>query len=283
MSSSSNDSGLEFATIGLAGWHGQPPVMDRFHRHNEIELNYVEQGSITYLSGARQATVSAGRLAVFWGAIPHRLARREEPTTFYWLTLPLAWFLQWRLPEALVHSVLHGDVVLSQGAAPDYDPVLLRQWHRDLEEGSEERRKVLLLELEARLRRLAISVDAGEVPAEGARPHLDERGLDKVERMTRHIAEHYTEALKVQDIARTVGLHPNYAMTLFRRALGIGIVDYVTQHRVTHAQRLLATTDSGILEIAFASGFGSASRFYAAFKRECGRTPREYRFSVRAG
>ncbi|MGH3147252.1 MAG: AraC family ligand binding domain-containing protein, partial [Rubrobacter sp.] len=93
------DSGSEFATMGFDGWHGRPPVMERYHRHNEVELNYVEEGSVTYVSGARQATVLAGQIAVFWAAIPHRLARREEPTTFYWFTLPLAWFLQWRLSE----------------------------------------------------------------------------------------------------------------------------------------------------------------------------------------
>jgi AraC-like DNA-binding protein len=278
------DAGAEFATMGFAGWRGEPPVMEAFHRHNEVELNYVEEGSITYVSGARQATVSSGQIAVFWAAIPHRLAGREEPTTFYWLTLPLAWFLQWRLPEPLIHSVLHGEVVMSPGTSPDhYDLALFRRWHGDLEDGSEERRKTLLLELEARLRRLAISVDGDEAPPETARPLLDGKGLDNVEWMTRYIAEHYAEPVRVEDVAGAVGLHPNYALTLFRQALGMSIVDCVTQHRVTHAQRLLATTNSGVLEIAFASGFGSASRFYAAFKRETGLTPRQYRASVQAG
>ncbi|MGH3147253.1 MAG: helix-turn-helix domain-containing protein [Rubrobacter sp.] len=159
---------------------------------------------------------------------------------------------------------------------------MFRRWHEDLEDGSEERQRVLLLELEARLRRLTMSFCAEEIAPEGTRPPLDEKGLDNVERMTRYIAQNYAESLKVADVARAVKLHPNYALTLFRRVLGMGMVDYVTQHRVAHAQRLLATTDSGVLEIAFDSGFGSASRFYAAFKDECGRTPVEYRASVRA-
>jgi AraC family transcriptional regulator, melibiose operon regulatory protein len=268
--------------MGLASWRGQPPVMERFHRHNEVELNYVEEGSVTYVSGASQATVSTGQFAVFWAAIPHRLVRREEPTTLHWLTLPLAWFLRWRLSEPLVHAVLHGKVVSSADTGSTYDLALFRRWHDDLEDGSEDRREVLLLELEARLRRLTVPVDAGEATLDVARPLPDERGLDNVERMTRYIAEHYAEPLRVADIARVVGLHPNYALTLFRRVLGMGIVDYVTQHRVTHAQRLLATTDSGVLEIAFASGFGSASRFYVAFKSECGLSPGAYRASVRS-
>jgi transcriptional regulator GlxA family with amidase domain len=56
-----------------------------------------------------------------------------------------------------------------------------------------------------------------------------------------------------------------------------GILDYLTQYRVAHAQRLLVTTDLPVLEIALACGFNSLSRFYAAFKKICGRSPRTYR------
>ena len=44
---------------------------------------------------------------------------------------------------------------------------------------------------------------------------------------------------------------------------------------VQHA--LLVTTDQPILELAFDSGFHSASAFYAAFQRATGVTPLEYR------
>jgi len=72
-------------------------------------------------------------------------------------------------------------------------------------------------------------------------------------------------------------LHPNYAMGLFKRGVGTTLVDYITKHRVSHAQRLLATTDIKIVEVALSSGFASMSRFNAAFRKECGCPPREYR------
>jgi transcriptional regulator GlxA family with amidase domain len=70
-------------------------------------------------------------------------------------------------------------------------------------------------------------------------------------------------------------------MTIFREAFGVGIVDYVTQHRVAHAQQLLATGDLNVLDVAMQSGFGSASRFYEAFKQVCGTTPLAYRRELR--
>jgi transcriptional regulator GlxA family with amidase domain len=66
-------------------------------------------------------------------------------------------------------------------------------------------------------------------------------------------------------------------MGLFKKAFGMSLADYLTHHRVSHAQRLLVTTAEKIAEVAFNSGFNSISRFNEAFRESCGCTPREYR------
>lgn len=99
--------------------------------------------------------------------------------------------------------------------------------------------------------------------------------------MAYFIAQRYTEKLTVQDVAPHVKLHPNYAMSLFHRTFGTTLINYLTQHRVSHAQRLLATTEESIANVAFDSGFNSISRFNDAFRRACGCSPREYRSSHR--
>jgi AraC-like DNA-binding protein len=109
------------------------------------------------------------------------------------------------------------------------------------------------------------------------RADLSESRLSKAEQMACYIAQRYTEPLSVEEISRCVGLHPGYAMTLFQKTFGMTLVGYVTQHRVAHAQRLLATSDKKVLPIAIESGFGSLSRFNEVFRRLCGCTPREHR------
>ena len=95
--------------------------------------------------------------------------------------------------------------------------------------------------------------------------------------MAAFIAENYTRKLTTDEIGRAVKLHPNYAMGLFKKTFGLSLIDYVTQHRISHVQRLLATTDVKIVEVALDSGFNSISRFNEAFKRACNCSPREYR------
>jgi AraC-like DNA-binding protein len=101
--------------------------------------------------------------------------------------------------------------------------------------------------------------------------------MNKVEQIACLIAQRYTEPLTVAEIGKGVGLHPNYAMGLFKKAFGTTLLDYLMHHRISHAQRLLATTNEKIVEVAFSSGFNSISRFNETFRRACGCTPREYR------
>jgi AraC-like DNA-binding protein len=283
-----------YFTFGLASLRGEPRQYEEFHRHNEIELQYVERGAFTQLLSSGRFTVSEGQFAVLWGAMPHRLIHVEPRTVLHWLTVPLAWFLEWQLPDAITRPLLDGEVLRDSGAGRSASDLLLfTQWHADLKRNSAAARKVVLLEAEARLRRMRPNRSLRS--AQQHPPHRsvvrlrakadsvpDAGGLGKVELMAAYVAEHYRGEISVPEIARAVGLHPDYAVTLFRKSCGMGLVDYITQHRVSHAQRLLSTTNHKILDVAFASGFGSASRFYAAFAQLCKQSPKEYRrdFSV---
>lgn len=53
--------------------------------------------------------------------------------------------------------------------------------------------------------------------------------------------------------------------------------ELIAQHKITHAQDLLANTDHGIAQVAFEAGFESMSTFYFWFKRCVGNTPGNYR------
>jgi AraC-like DNA-binding protein len=257
--------------------------MPRFHRHHEIELNFVEQGLLTYLFGGATVTISAGQFVLFWAVVPHQTIYVEPATIYHCLTVPLTQFLQWRLPAALKNQVLRELVVRDGDAAHTaIDRVLFKQWQSDLRAESPERRAIVLLEVEARLRRLALTSAACAAEPAGARALLSAAGREKVELMARTIAERYAEPLRIADIAATAGLHPNYAMQLFRKTFGMSLLDYLTQYRVAQAQRLLVTADATILAIAMECGFGSTSRFYAAFKRVCGTSPGAYRASLAA-
>ena len=258
-------------------WEPQP--MNRADRHNEIELNLLDSGTLTYLLGGRRVTLRPRRLTAFWAATPHQILGSQDLTFYYVVTIPLAWLLGWGLPEHLVECLLSGVVVEEPDAsAGDRDVARFAQWREDLSSDRERQEEAALLELKARLLRLAA----------GTRDRLC-RGQHRVlaavgpgaptsvERMATFVARHYHEPIGAEEVAREVGLHPDYASALFRKAFGVTPSRFILQHRVSHAQRMLVTSDAKVLEVAMDAGFGSLSRFNATFRQLCGCAPRQYR------
>jgi AraC family transcriptional regulator, melibiose operon regulatory protein len=263
-------------TFGLRVWRGEVPRMAESHRHHELELNLIFNGSMTYLFGGQRFTLETGQLMLFWGTLPHRLLACDKGTVCGWLTLPLATFLGYGLPEKLTQRVLHGELVVDR--IREVDRGLFEQWLDDWQRPTAERQEVLELELGSWLRRLSLNLTAG--PKNAA---AKQRQTSKAARLAEFMSEHYQEPLQIREVAKAVDLNESYASTLFKDTFSMTMLDYLTQHRLAHAQRLLVTTDKSVLEIAFDAGFGSSSQFYAAFMKACGQTPLAYRKRVRSG
>ncbi|GAB4461964.1 MAG: helix-turn-helix domain-containing protein [Armatimonadaceae bacterium] len=270
----------------MAVWRGNPRQMSFAHRHLDLEINYVLHGTMTYLIGGAMTTLPLRRVCAIWGGVPHQLIHAppasEGACEAIWATVPLTQVLGWQLPESLIGHLLGRGLVLDDEDRPG-DVALLRQWMDDLRSGADAAERIVLLEMEARLRRLALSFEQrGTLPASsiGAKTNPSEQGTANVEAIARFLSERYREPIRVEDVAAAVHLHPNYAMTLFRRHTGMTISRYLTLQRVAHAQRLLATTRCSIVDAANESGFGSLSRFYEAFQQQTGCSPRQFRLRV---
>lgn len=208
---------------------GAPRVMSALHQHREVEVNFVAEGELSYLFGGAIVALAAGELAVFWAMIPHQTVRVAEGTKSYCVHLPLARFLQWRVPHEFTSRLLHGEIVRERDAqAAARDRSLFEQWRTDLSSAAADVNHVVLLELEARVRRLARSVTAApaDAPVSDARAAGD-RSFDKIEQMAIFITENYQERISTADIAAAANLHPNYAMALFRARCGVTLGEYL--------------------------------------------------------
>lgn len=265
-----DSSRAEFSPYGFTCELWTPSRMPRPDKHNEIEINYLQTGSLTYLLGANRITVEAGRLAIFWAAIPHQIVASKGREPYYVVTLPLGEFLAVGLPVTFVNRILQGELVIEPAADP-CDPLKIQQWESERRHRDPMNERAIRLEVQARLLRLARATSSSP-----AAKHPDPT-LSRADRLACYIARHYNEPLTAEQIAKANDLHPNYAMNLFRQAFGTTITTFITQHRITHAQRLLVTTSDSILDVALAAGFQSLSRFNEAFKKACGCPPRDYR------
>lgn len=255
----------------LVAGMGVAEPMKEAEPHGELEVNFVYGGALRYFMGGRFVEVPAGSLSIFWGAMPHQLLEAEPKTEFMFVHVPLVRLLRWNLSSTFLRKLLAGELVADPQSSA-WDGELTRRWVADARAGDSGALHICELEVEARLRRLASKRQYKAAPRS-----VEQKAQKQVEAITAFLAESYREDISTADIGRAIGLHPNYAMTLFRRECGMSIWQYLIRLRLSHAQLMLLSTEKTVLAIALESGFGSLARFYAAFTRECGISPGEFR------
>jgi AraC family transcriptional regulator, melibiose operon regulatory protein len=254
-------------------------LMPSPHMHSQIELNYVTEGFMTYRFDGRTITVEAGDFVFFWGTVPHQVIEKAEVTKFVCLYLPLSSFRNIAVSDLLNRTLLSGGLIkasrMLSGEENQFD-----RWHNELLSHDSRLEHIVHDELIARIRRVDIDgwVDLRAIALSAASlGAVDGQRLQKAEAMALFISEHGDEEITVDDVAACVGLHPNYAMSLFRKSLGLTINQFITRTRLDAAQALLVSSEKDVADVAFQCGFGSLSRFYDAFQHKFGISPAKFR------
>ena len=80
--------------------------------------------------------------------------------------------------------------------------------------------------------------------------------------------------LSRQAMARLAGVSPRHLDRLFTAQLKAGFLETYRLLRLDHAHKLLEQSPMSVSEIAFATGFASASHFSRAFQRRFGISPK---------
>ncbi len=80
--------------------------------------------------------------------------------------------------------------------------------------------------------------------------------------------------------AKILNISPSYLSTLFRKETGITLTEYVNRRRVEYGVLLLNTTNMQVQTIAQHCGISDINYFTRIFKKQIGKTPKEYRNSI---
>ena len=263
----------EFKPYGLSCERWTPGLMRKPDQHNEIEINFFPEGAITYLVQDTKITVPARKLAIFWALVPHQIVQFEGIAPYFVCTIPFSQFLEWKLPEMFVDRILKGELLIETSENySSFDEFLLNNWLSDLNKNKTS--EVTLLEIRARLFRMA---DSFTHVKENTASSIKSNEISNVERIAVYIAQNYHNQIKVANIGNAVGLHPDYANSIFKKAFGSTLSDYIIEERISAAKRKLVATDMSITEICYECGFNSLSRFNEAFRKINDCTPREFR------
>ncbi|WP_309085720.1 helix-turn-helix domain-containing protein [Chelativorans sp.] len=264
-----------------------PKLMPEQHWHGHVEFNWFTEGGMTYRFDGRLVEIPAQRLVMFWAGIPHQTVHIDHGPSGNArqcnVYLPLDTFLHMPHLGELTEAMIGGGIVMLPEDA--VDDAILERWYQDYRSGNAERADILKSEIANMLRRTALVgweellppwIETVSPSMRGASP------LRYVVAMVRHILENLSEPLSARDLARVVGLHPNYALNLFTRVMRIPIRRFIIRMRLIRARALLFEGNVSIANAAFQSGFASLSQFYAHFRAAYGITPLEMRQNLLA-
>jgi AraC family transcriptional regulator len=100
-------------------------------------------------------------------------------------------------------------------------------------------------------------------------------------RVIDYIESNLDSPLRMASLAEISGLSQYRFAHNFKSATGVPPYQYVLRTRLDRAKQMLRQTNLSVLDIAYAVGCQSISRFNSLFRRELGTTPSHYRASFR--
>lgn len=87
----------------------------------------------------------------------------------------------------------------------------------------------------------------------------------------------YAEKIKLKDVAKSFGIHPNYLTRIFHNKYGLSPKQYLINLKLKKARRLLTTTELSVSVIASSLGFDDQLAFSKIFKKEVNASPTAFR------
>lgn len=252
------------------------------HCHDGIELNYLYAGSCHQIVNGRDIELREGQTLLLSSNTVHTILPLGERDILFNININ---------PEFLISQVLgrlHCNTIVNQLFVESlktsltvddfllftsqnnrklrtYMEYMLDEWEsptpmaRDITESL-----LVLLISELVLEYRQEDVFKGGSPVGAALPILS------------YLEEHYASCT-LDETARVFHLNPTYLSNLLKDKIGLSYREIVQHLRLDVAERLLATTDLTVTEIARQVGYENVTFFYRIFERRCGCKPAEYR------
>lgn len=269
------DEGLPFKLFQFEGSTGN--YKREKHWHTSVEIFIVFEGELFFYLDEKEHLLKEGEFLIINSNEVHSIEAPDENHTVV-LQIPLKLFENYftaqrfiRFSQAMKSE--NGELE-SQDA---YFAELIQEMYqlyaaRDL--GYELRICSLFYEIMYLLVKNYRETEA----AEGEIRHS--RKLDVLSKITTYMREHYTEDLKLSQVASIFGYSAEYLSRLFVKHANVNFKTYLQDIRMGYAYRELLNTDNTISQIAQKHGFCSSRAFTKEYQKRYGILPSEQRMKM---
>jgi AraC-like DNA-binding protein len=103
----------------------------------------------------------------------------------------------------------------------------------------------------------------------------------RLRRVANFVESHFSEVIRLEQVASAAGLEVTYFSKYFRRQVGLNFRDWLAAYRIEKACQLMREQKHSITHVASLSGFGDARNFERATMKYAGCTPKYLRAYLR--
>lgn len=254
---------IEFSGGILAETIYPPGFQAPKHSHELFQFCLVTAGTFTDISRKRISECSPLTIFSHPSGEIHRDVYHDSGARCFVIEIENHW-----LERVREHSVALDDSVEFNGGLPTRLAIKLYDEYLNPDEVSPLAIEGLSLELMAAASRRPVRIS-------GRRP------LKWLEQVKDILYAQFAEGLTLPGLAASVGVHPVYLASAFRKQYHCTVGEYVRRLRIEFACREMANSDTPLVEIALAAGFAHQAHFSRTFRKLTGMTPTEYRAKLR--
>ena len=242
------------------------------HWHNDLEINLVSKGQVRFYVGGQKKDRSAGGVCLVSSGEVHSAATVFEGTDENASGITLL----------IQHDFLTSVI-------PNYDRITFA----DPLKREEEKIVAYLARIEELYegqKDVSVSVRILGLVCQILSVLLEECAIEKdsvdvnywkdSERqkiILDYIHLNYDQPLRQGELAEKFHFSREYFCRFFKRYTGQTFKEYLTGYRLTHAEQMLRSSGSSIVEIAHCNGFPDEQSFIRAFKNQYKESPGKYR------
>lgn len=261
------------------------PFQIPVHWHEEIEIIYIEEGSLQVKIGDKEYAGRAGDVFFVNTRELHWMGTEDVNVRYYTILFPLT-FISFQTIDDL-ESVLLAPIRNGQILFPEYIEeisvkenvvdILKKLTELNYYEKNGEVRQNILLGQHLQTRILILELLHYLYVNQMFVVNSLNRSSNLQKEMLMFIQEHYTEKVTLAMLAEEFHLSEKYVSRYFVENFHLPFSNYVIHLRLTEARKLLETTEIPVTDIALMVGFSNVSYFIRSFKSAYGTSPLKYR------
>lgn len=238
------------------------------HWHTSVEIFSVLEGELSFFLNEKEYLLKSGEMIIINSNVVHSIYAPHENKTVV-LQMPLKQFEEYYTAQRFIRFTNWQSKEENQQLFE-----LVKEMYEIYDEkkvGYEFRTRSLYYEI---LYRMVAYHRQTEVQERDLRYN---RRLDTLSKITAYMREHYTEELKLSEVAEIFGYSAEYLSRMFKKYAKINFKTYLQDVRMAYAYRDLLNTDKTISQIALEHGFCDSRAFSKEFRKRYKLLPSEVR------